>query len=170
MWHLIETNTSKSELIPEYWINSFSNILILENAIYSFSPDYEVSLILWKFLSPVHPNLASVAVVVLSCPAPSLFLGHGRSPTLFVDHHGMEEEKKIMERSIITNRKIQKVEGKTYRYSLGNFKSQKHYVFNLWTPLDYLEQIDCWPLRSPDSALTLPDQWPCMIWPWIIKI
>ena len=58
-----------------------------------FSPDYAVSLILRKFLNPVHPNLASVAVVVLSCPAPSLFLGHGRSPTLFVDHHGKEEEK-----------------------------------------------------------------------------
>ena len=36
MWLLIETNTSKSELLTEYWLSSFSNILILKNAIYSF--------------------------------------------------------------------------------------------------------------------------------------
>ena len=36
MWLLIETNTSKSEPLTEYWLSSFSNILILKNALYSF--------------------------------------------------------------------------------------------------------------------------------------
>ena len=64
MWHLIETNTSKSQLIPEYGINSLSNFLILKNAIYSFFPDYEVSTLSHGGVNPTGLALWVLCLII----------------------------------------------------------------------------------------------------------
>ena len=149
MWLLIETNTSKSEPLTEYWLSSFSNILILKNAIYSFV------LGLWgvTYSVKVFESCSSKFGLSSSCcfelPCPISFFGPRTlaHSVCWSSWKGGGEEK--MERSIITNRKAQKFINKVWE--ILNLRSIIFSIFgHLWAD-KLLASSFTWP------CLTLPD-------------